>query len=432
MADKPENKKDEPAATKEASATKPPPVIELNLLNPTDAIRAAKTSLANEINILTDPNISSISKETRKALNALLGDTHDRNIVSVEPRNTGEDLFRLASKLHDHEEGVTTLNKSTRQEIKEKILDRISPTITTSITDSATGTIADTQYSIAKSLDAIKEKMTADTKKEKEEAAEKAKEGAEKAEKETKYGALTRSERLVVDVKEGKYKKDVLETKNKTVAWSKKHPAQAAVGALTGAGVVGSLAFWLSNAAPAAAETFFTNFPLALEYIQGMSTALHTVSNGVGVNALLGSFWGPIATGIAALPALGYARRKVLQSYGYTMPSYEGRMSAFIGNTGHGLRLLTIDAALAPFRLGKFALQKIAKSKALKPTKLGVGAAAVGAVLAPLTGGTSLAVGGLGYVGGNLYSHHSKKDSHGDSSNSSGGRPGRDPGNDSD
>ena len=95
------------------------------------------------------------------------------------------------------------------------------------------------------------------------------------------------------------------------------------------------------------------------------------------------------------------------------MPKYANNISALIGNAGHGLRLITIDAALAPLRIAKFGLQKIAKSKILTPTKLGVGAAAVGVAAAPFTGGTSLTLGSLGYIVGNALSHGTKaKDEH--------------------
>lgn len=386
-----------PAPTPPPAPT-PAAVQELNLLNPVDTQKVG-TDLVDHLNTLADPKINNISQTTRDEIDSILGTT-GKDIISSHTPNTGKDIFKLATRLHEPHDDLST---AARKEIHDKILSRL-PTKTTDSTG--------TEYSVANSVNEIKGRIL-HGKEEKEAAAEKEKNDKEvenkkkEADEKAKHAARTRSDKAVM--------------KMKSVA--KDHPkiSLAIGGAVTC--VAGAIAF-LSEAGrtaigmipsnvSAAAEKFITNFPIVADYLQTLSTTVHTVSNGIGMNALLGSVAGPVATVLAALPALGYARRKVLQSYGYTMPSYEGRMSALIGNTGHGLRLLTIDAALAPFRFGRFALRKMAKSKALKPTKFGVGAATVGAALAPLTGGTSLAVGLAGYVGGNLYSHNKKADSHG-------------------
>lgn len=365
-----------------APTPSPAPAVaqELNLLNPVDTQKVG-TDLVDHLNTLADPTINNISQKTRDEMNKVLGITGG-NIISAHAPNTGKDIFKLAVRLHEPHDDLST---AARKEIHDKILSRL-PTKTT---DSV-----GTEYSIANSVNEIKGRIL-DGKEEreaKEQAEKDKKEHDEKHASEAKFKALPFSDQL------------------------RQSPRQAvrenaiAVGSVA----AGLTAFGgIAAAAPTAIEKFVTNFPIVAEYTQLIGSTLGTITEGVGLNALVGASVAPFVAAVPLLTGLGYTKRKMLESFGKKVPKYHTIIGSGIGNTFQGLKLLVVDIPLLPFRAGQVGLNLLAKSKGLKPSKLGIAAAAIGIMLAPWTGGASLGVGFAGYVGGNLYSHNKKEESHG-------------------
>ncbi|MBP9773375.1 MAG: hypothetical protein KBD00_01950 [Candidatus Peribacteraceae bacterium] len=393
-------------------------------------------SLGKQINSQTND----VSRTTRDALLAAMGKTGQKKIISTRKDQAHSDLVKL-------KQITNSLPSNVKTDFKQNVVDSLNPVHRSGLKH------VDVSPSINEMRTHLQENPAAP--------------------------AATTSTPAVTPPPPNNSGGGSSPEKEGVVNWVKAHPVKSVAAATVGLGVLGSGVLanagplattsyntvmntpilgavthgvinggsYLLNGAGSIMNTLATNVPILKAIPPAISSVSTNIANYTGLSTVLPAYLTPWAGGILGLTAIGAIKRARERALGQKNKEYKTMLGRLAGTTLEGAQFIGTGAkklVLSPLTITGWSLGKMQalaektwkttskfagrQLKNLKPTKYGVGGAAVGALIlsnffAPGVAVAPLIWGAGGYLAGNYYARRNKGgiDSHSHDSHRSSG-----------